>query len=105
MSSSRSLSIRSKSLLIACSFAGIGFPHRDDPSGIAARRVRNDDDPAGQAADGEVPGLTVGLTRIFERQRASGKNLRGIREIQPVLLLVRLVLLLVPFELHRIDRS
>jgi hypothetical protein len=52
MSSSRSLSILSKSLLITGSFAGIGFPLRDDPSGITAQRVRNDDDPAGQAADG-----------------------------------------------------
>src|SRR5688572_18411216 len=102
MSSSRSLSILFKSLLIARSFAGIGFPHRDDPSGIASQRVRHDDDPAGQAADGEVPGLAVGLTRIVERQRPSSKDPRHIREIQAVLLLVRLVLRLVPFEPHRI---
>jgi hypothetical protein len=81
------------------------FPHRDDPSGVISQCVRDDDDPAGQAANRNVPRLTVGLTRIFERQRAPGKDLRGIREIQAVLLLVRLVLLLIPFEPHRIYRS
>src|SRR5258706_10131207 len=104
MSSSRSLSILSKSLLIACSFAGIGF-HRDDPSGVTAQRVRDDDHPAGQAADGDVPWLAIGLTRILKRQSASGEDLRDIREVQAVLLLVRLVLLLVPLEHHRLYRS
>src|SRR5579864_2047319 len=98
MSSSPSLSILSKSLLISGSFAGIGFPHRDDPSGITAQRVGNDDDSAGQTADGEIPGLAIGLTGILQRQGASGKDPRDIREVQAVLLLVRLVLLLVPFE-------
>src|SRR5438477_12580975 len=105
MSSSLILSILSKSLLIACCFAGIGLPHRDDPSGITAQRVRDDDDPAAQAADGEVPRLAIDLTRIFERQSASGKDPGSIRETQAVLLLVRLVLLLFPFEPHRLYRS
>src|SRR2546426_7855147 len=105
MSSSRSLSILSKSLLIAGCFAGIGFPHRDDSRGITAHCVRNDDDPSGQAADGKVPRLAIGLTRIFERQSPSGKDPWDVRETQAVLLLVRLVLLLVPFEPHRLYRS
>src|SRR6266540_6975159 len=102
MSSSRSLSILAKSVLIARSFAGIGLPYRNNSCCVASLRVGDDHHASSKRADCQVSGLAVRLLQIFERQYRSGEHEVSVCEIQAVLLSVRPVLRTVPLERHRI---
>src|SRR5580693_4413937 len=98
MSASFIRSSRAKSLLIDFFLTAVCLSHGDNPRVLAARRVGESHDAAGQHAQGDKPFLPIIETVIHECDARACEHFLGVPKIQAMLDEVAAVLGLVPFE-------
>jgi hypothetical protein len=66
-------------------FAGIGFPHAENVSIVAARRIAHDDDPPGELAEAENAWLAVLPALVLDLDGHPCENQERVLEIEPSL--------------------
>jgi hypothetical protein len=84
--------------LIDFLLTAVCLSHGDNPRVLAARRVGDNHNPAGQHAKGDKPFLPIIETVIHECDTRAGQDFLGVPKIQAMPDEVAAVLGLVPFE-------